>query len=283
MNYFHVDVFTEQAMNGNGLTIVFPEPELKSQTLLKITQEFKQFETIFIYPPNGDGSFPVRIFTIEEELAFAGHPILGAGAVLHSLIAKTLPTIDIHLCLPDKTVTVHSKTAASHFIVTMDQGIPQFIQKVPMKYYGEISGSLNINPALLDERFPIEVVSTGLPYLLVPIRYGIGEVKITLEKFGQFLETFGAKFVYVFEPDTLECRTWDNSGLNEDIATGSAAGPLCAYLVRNGFAKSDQVISISQGFFLNRPTIIKGWVDKETGHVLIQGSVALFGKGEIFV
>lgn len=283
MKYFHVDVFAEQAMNGNGLTVVFPERELPSETLLKIAQEFKQFETIFIYPPNEDGSFPVRIFTIEEELAFAGHPIIGAGAVLHSQIANTSPAIDIRLCLPAKTVTVHSEAAASGFNVTMNQGIPQFIRKVPREYYAEIAYSLNIKPASLDENFPIEVVSTGLPYLLVPLRQGIGEVKIKHQKFGQFLETLGAKFVYVFETDTLECRTWDNSGVNEDVATGSAAGPLCAYLVQNGFAEPDQVITISQGTFLNRPSLIKGWVHWETGHVLIQGNVVFFGKGEIFI
>lgn len=283
MKYFHVDVFAEQAMNGNGLTVVFPERELPSETLLKIAQEFKQFETIFIYPPNEDGSFPVRIFTIEEELAFAGHPIIGAGAVLHSQIANTSPAIDIHLCLPAKTVTVHSEAVASGFNVTMNQGIPQFIRKVPREYYAEIAHSLNIKPTFLAENFPIEVVSTGLPYLLVPLRQGIGEVKIKHQKFGQFLETFGAKFVYVFETDTLECRTWDNSGVNEDVATGSAAGPLCAYLVQNGLAEPDQIITISQGTFLNRPSLIKGWVHRKTGHVFIQGNVVFFGKGEIFI
>lgn len=281
MKYFHVDVFTEQAMNGNGLTVVFPERELESETLLKIAQEFKQFETIFIFPPNEDGNFPVRIFTIEEELAFAGHPILGAGAVLHSLSDQTVSKMKLGFLLPEKRVTVQSEYMGPHYVVTMDQGVPKFIKCVPKQYNNEIASSLNIHPTQLDERFPIEVVSAGLPYLLVPLRQGIGEVKIKHQKFGQFLETFGAKFVYIFETNTLECRTWDNSGVNEDVATGSAAGPLCAYLVRNGFAEPDQVISISQGSFLNRPSLIKGWVHRETGRVLIQGSVAFFGKGEI--
>lgn len=267
MKYYHVDVFTEQAMNGNGLTVVFPERELKSTTLLKIAREFKQFETIFIYPPKEDGSFPIRIFTIEEELAFAGHPILGAGAVLHSLGDQTFSKMKFGFLLPEKRVTVQSEYMGPHYVVMMDQGVPQFIKSVSKQYYNEIASSLNIHHTQLDERFPMEVVSTGLPYLLVPLRQGIGEVKIKHQKFGKFLETFGAKFVYIFETGTLECRTWDNSGVNEDVATGSAAGPLCAYLVRNGFAQPDQVISISQGSFLKRPSIIKGWVHRETGHV----------------
>lgn len=283
MRYYHIDVFSAEPMNGNGLTVVFPERELESETLLKIAQEFKQFETIFVFPPKEDGSFRVRIFTIEEELAFAGHPILGAGAVLHSLIDQTASKINIRFLLPEKTVEVESVNIDSHYVVTMNQGAPQFIQNVPQQYYAEITSSLNIEPTQLDHRFPLEVVSTGLPYLLVPIQHGIGEVKIKHEAFEEFLNTFGARFVYVFEPDTLECRTWDNSGLNEDVATGSAAGPLCAYLVRNGLATPNEVINISQGKFLNRPSIIKGWVEKEHGHVYIQGSVAFFTTGEILV
>ncbi len=282
VKYYHVDVFSAETMNGNGLTVVFPKRELETKTLLKITQEFKQFETVFIFPPNDDGSFNVRIFTIEEELAFAGHPILGAGAVLHSLIDHTASKMNLRFLLPEKAVTVQSESASNHYLVTMDQGLPQFVRSVPEQYYDGIASSLNLHPTQLDDRFPIEVVSTGLPYLLVPVRNGIGEVKIRHREFHRFLGAFGAKFAYVFETDTLECRTWDNSGINEDVATGSAAGPLCAYLIRNGFAEPNEVIAISQGRFLNRPSVIRGWVE-DNGHVFIQGDVAFFGKGEILV
>lgn len=283
MKYYHVDVFSSEPMNGNGLTVAFPEQKLESKTLLKIAQEFKQFETVYIFPQNDDGSYRVRIFTIEEELVFAGHPILGAGAVLHSLIDKTVRKMNICFLLPEKSTEVQSEYISPHYVVTMDQGIPKFIQNVDKQYYSEIANSLNIHQTQLDKEFPIEVVSTGLPYLLVPIRKGINEVKIKHEKFEKFLNIFGAKFVYVFETNTLECRTWDNYGINEDTATGSAAGPLCAYLVRNGFRKPNEIINISQGKYAKRPSLIKGWVDKENGHVFIQGSVTFFGAGKIFI
>ena len=283
MRYYHVDVFSSEPMNGYGLTVIFPEKEFESETLLKMAQELKQFETIFIFPQNDDGSFRVRIFTVEEELVFAGHPILGAGAVLHSLLDKNTSKMKIRFLLPEKNVEVQSEYIVSHYLVTMNQGVPQFIKEVGKQYYDEIASSLNMHPAQLDKEFPIEVVSTGLPYLLVPIRQGISEVQIKHEKFEQFLNAFGAKFVYVFETGTLECRTWDNSGINEDVATGSAAGPLSAYLVRNGFIKPNEVINISQGKYLKRPSIIKSWVEKETGQVYIQGSIVFFGMGEIFI
>jgi trans-2,3-dihydro-3-hydroxyanthranilate isomerase len=80
-----------------------------------------------------------------------------------------------------------------------------------------------------------------------------------------------SKICVCFETPTLECRTWDSSRMNEDVATGSAAGPLCAYLVRNGFAKPDQVINISQGKYIGRPSIIKGWVEKRMDMSIFKG------------
>jgi predicted PhzF superfamily epimerase YddE/YHI9 len=89
------------------------------------------------------------------------------------------------------------------------------------------------------------------------------------------------KFVYLFHPETLECRTWDNRGKVEDAATGSAAGPLCAYLVKNGFRQAGEVIRLHQGRYVNRPSIIEGWVSPN-GEVSIRGDVSFFAMGEIY-
>ena len=83
MQYFHVDVFAEKPLQGNGLTVVFPPLDMvKTAGLLALAQEFKQFESIFLYRKKL-GLARARIFTVEEELACAGHPLLGAAAVLH--------------------------------------------------------------------------------------------------------------------------------------------------------------------------------------------------------
>ena len=88
MHYEHVDVFSSKPLKGNGLTAVFPEQPLADELLLSIAQEFKQYETIYIFPQDEQGTFPCRVFTMEEELPFAGHPLLGAAAVIHKRFFK---------------------------------------------------------------------------------------------------------------------------------------------------------------------------------------------------
>jgi PhzF family phenazine biosynthesis protein len=133
--------------------------------------------------------------------------------------------------------------------------------------------------------YPIETVSTGLPYLLIPLKSNISNSKIMRNDFEDFLSAFKAKFVYVFDTKTLECRTWDNIAHTEDVATGSAAGPLCAYLVKHKIKTHNEVINLHQGRFVNRPSVITGWVSQNENveSVFITGKVSFFACGEVFV
>jgi len=282
MKYYHVDVFSEKPLSGNGLTVVFPDRPLGSDDMLRITQELKQFETIFIFDKDTQGTYPVRIFTVEEELSFAGHPTLGAGAVLHCLRFHS-EKAQIKVDLSGRQVFVSSEIKGDGYSVTMNQGAPAFIQEVDNCHYGEIASALGLQAGDIHTTLPLEVVSTGLHYLLVPLKHGIDRAKISISGFESFIGRFGAKFVYVFEPDTLECRTWDNNGITEDVATGSAAGPLCAYLVKHGMARPDEVINIRQGRFLHRPSVIKAWTTRASGEVFISGDVSFFAAGEIYL
>ncbi len=282
MKYFHVDVFSDKPLSGNGLTVVFPENPLSAEQMLSIAREFRQFETIFIFEKDANGAYPVRIFTMDEELMFAGHPIVGAGAVLHRLFHPLENAIDICLDLSGRTVMVSSSVRNRAYSVTMNQGIPKFIRQVEKSHHGDIAKALGLDFGDIHETWPVEVVSTGLPYLLVPLKQGISRARISTSGFESFLSRFGAKFVYVFDAVSLECRTWDNQGTTEDVATGSAAGPLCAYLVNNGFAKRNEIISIHQGRYVHRPSVIKTWTS-DTKEIFIQGDVAFFAAGELKV
>jgi len=86
----------------------------------------------------------------------------------------------------------------------------------------------------MHETLPLQVVSTGLPYLIIPVQSSLENVKVVTSELGQMLAEVGAKFAYILQVSQLEGRTWDNDGRVEDIATGSAAGPVGAYLIRHG-------------------------------------------------
>ena len=283
MQYYHVNVFSSKVLNGNGLTVVFPQKLLPDKQLLEIARELKQFETIFIYPSNSKGYYPARIFTVDEELQFAGHPIIGAGAVIHKLFFSEKNSIEIIFELGKRQIQINSEKKYDYYQVTMNQGEAKFIKIIDETFYGQIAEALNLQEPDIDKNYSIEVVSTGLPYLLVPLRRNISNCKITRKDFEGFLSGFEAKFVYVFDTNTLDCRTWDNFGNTEDIATGSAAGTLCAYLVKNSIKKQGEVIEIHQGKFINRPSVIKGWMSKKENpnDVLITGAVSFFASGMI--
>ena len=278
MDYFHVDVFSSGPMSGNGLSVVFPQKPPESGTMLKIAQEFRQFETAFVFSQSG-GAYPVRIFTMQEELPFAGHPVLGAAAVIHKTFHSFQTAARISIDLSGRTVSIESVCTDGLFVETMNQGTPAFLGEAAKSRYAQIAQALHLGVDDLDPKLPAQVVSTGLPYLLVPVRDHIGNACIRRAGFESFLAEFGAKFLYVFDPETLECRTWDNTGETEDVATGSAAGPLCAYLVRRGIQKEGEVIRLHQGRYTGRPSVIEGWM--RDGKVRIRGTVAFFASGTI--
>lgn len=282
MKYFHADVFSSKPLSGNGVTVVFIDKDLQSDILLKIAQELKQFETVFVYPKN-NGSFPIRIFTVQEEIPFAGHPILGTAAVIHNVLFPTEneKTIRFSFRQSGKELNLPSRSQKSFYSVEMNQGKASFINRLKNENLTEFLQFTKIQKDFIDDSLPIEVVSTGLPYLIIPLKKGIEDAVITKPGFESFLEKFGAKFSYFFQTDTLECRSWDNTGTFEDVATGSAAGPLLSYLVKHGRRQPQTEITLLQGRFCGRPSKIEGYINK-SGEVIIHGDVSLFAEGNIF-
>ncbi|MDC7124825.1 MAG: PhzF family phenazine biosynthesis protein [Spirochaetales bacterium] len=283
MEFYHVDVFSKEPLMGNGLSVVFVDTEIEDSILLKIAQEFKQFETIFIYPKE-NGVYPARIFTVEEELDFAGHPVIGAAGVI-SKREKDSSSKEVKLKIKNRILTTNVETESNYYKVSMNQGPATFISSLGISDINEIIRSLNLCTEEISKDYPIEVVSTGLKYLLLPVKdqASLAKARIVVSNFEEQLDRVGAKFVYIFEPQTLECRTWDNMGQVEDVATGSAAGPLCAYLVKNNFKDKGEPIIIKQGSFTGRPSIIKTFVEEKTDNVNIEGDVSFFAKGDLML
>jgi trans-2,3-dihydro-3-hydroxyanthranilate isomerase len=282
LTYRHVDVFAREPLSGNGLT-VFPDGGALSADLMqRLTQEMRQFESIFLSAEGESHTFRARIFTMEEELDFAGHPVLGAACVLHELSEPGASSAAWIIRLNAGDVSVATERGADGYTATMDQGRPVSQPPLGDEVARQYLAALNISPAMLADGLPLQVVSTGLPYLIVPLRAGLTEARIVQPGFGELLAKIGAQFVYVLDVGAVEGRTWDNDGRVEDVATGSAAGPTGAYLVHHGRAQAGTEIVIHQGSFVGRPSEIVVRVEgrpDQIDSVLVRGEVRMVASG----
>ena len=282
--YRHVDVFSKNPFSGNGLS-VFPESSgLPVQIMQRITQEMRQFESIFLHVEPSSSLVRASIFTMEEELDFAGHPVLGAACVLHEQMAENHQQAEWLFHLKAGIVAVTTRRQEGYYTATMDQGIPIFGAIASEEMQQQVLSALNLSAEALYTYMPMQMVSTGLPYLLIILKDDLEKARIIHPDFEGLLAQVGAKFVYVFHLPTMEGRTWDNMGRVEDIATGSAAGPLRAYLVKYGKAQSGTQIILHQGSFLRRPSQITVQVTS-TSHAItsvqVSGDVAMVAHGVI--
>lgn len=277
----HVDVFSRTPLAGNGLTVFPDASNLDTATMQALTQEMRQFESIFLTPPNKPGPVRARIFTMEEELDFAGHPILGAAAVLHELVGDEEP-LRFSLELNTKTVSVDSRREAGHYAMSMDQGAPEFGEPIEGEIADRLLAALNLGREHLAPDLPLRMVSTGLPYLVVPLASGLERVRVTAPGFEEMLSQVGAKFSYPLDVTAREGRSWDNMGTVEDIATGSAAGPAGAYLVRHGLAQPEEEITIRQGRFCGRDSEIRVRIEGDAAspsRAIVGGDVVMLASG----
>jgi len=279
-----VDVFTDLPMTGNGLAVVQSAVALDTSLMQSVTQELRQFETIFLTDV-GAGGANARIFTEQEELAFAGHPVLGAAAVLHWEQAATSDLARWELRIGVRTLTVQTRRRPGSQVIDadMDQGAATVVATVTAAQAGEFAAALGVGPDEVRRDLPCQVVTTGLPYLLLPVTApGLAACRVAAPDLAERLAAVGADFVYVLDPDRPEGRTWDNGGAVEDVATGSAAGPAGAYLIDQGRCPADRPIRLHQGRFVGRPSVIDVRRD-EAGSMWVGGPVVPFSHGVLTV
>ncbi|MCW8903845.1 PhzF family phenazine biosynthesis protein [Sedimenticola sp.] len=278
---FHlIDVFTPEPLSGNGLSVFLLEEYPPDHVMQSITREMRQFESIFIRQSEDAYRFHARIFTLEEELPFAGHPVIGAAALLHSKLFSNEENARLEFVIQQRVIKVISKRQDQSYIAEMDQGTSAFGPDISEKASASFLHALNLDLPDRVPDLPLQVVSTGLPYLIVPIRSNLENTRIVVADFEARLAGVGAKFVYVFDINRFEGRTWDNEGRVEDVATGSAAGPMAAYLVRHGLASAGVELRLSQGTFVHRPSEIHAMVHSRAElTVTIGGEVRIVGNG----
>ncbi|MGF6691111.1 PhzF family phenazine biosynthesis protein [Pseudomonas sp. D(2018)] len=276
MEYWQVDVFAERVLAGNGLA-VFPDCSGLSPTAMQeLTRELRQFESIFLAPLEAPNAFSARVFTVEEELPFAGHPILGAAALLHHLHGGKSDANWL-LQLPEKQVRIATRRQGKGFYAEMDQGVAAFGQVLDDSTADAFAAAFGSER---DGRYTAQVVSTGLPYLLLPVTAAGLEAAKQRELLDDALAGIGAAFVFLMDVDAREGRTWDPLGVVEDIATGSAAGPVAAWRVAQGLERADQPFALAQGRFLGRSSRLDVCVTT-AGNVLVGGEVQLLAHARL--
>jgi PhzF family phenazine biosynthesis protein len=290
MDFQHADVFAEAPFTGNSVTVFMTGGRpLPAGQMLAITQEFRHFESIFLAPGADGTRWRARVFDQIEELDFAGHPLLGAAAVLHDRLGGG-PARQWTIELPAKTVTVQTTRDAAGFRGTLDHGRPEFGRVIAGAEVAPVLDGLGLSEADLVPGLDPAVVSTGLRYLVIPVTAAaLARVAITAADFAGRLAAVGAQYSYLLDPDALEGRHWTNDGAVEDVATGSAAGTAGAYLARAGRVALNQPFVLHQGRFTGRPSQLQveprggggqgGNVDVET--VLVGGHVAMVATGSL--
>jgi trans-2,3-dihydro-3-hydroxyanthranilate isomerase len=283
LDFYHVDVFSKRPFSGNGLTVFTNANDLSSAEMLLITQEMRQFESLF-FTNIAEDEITARVFTTEEELDFAGHPILGAAAVLHFSTRQSKRNCSWRFRLNKGLVTVETELQDGITSAIMNQGTPEFGVTLGGEDTNTILKALNLSIGDLYPGHYPEVISTGLPYVLVPLQQNGLKAKIVVEDMEEMLAKFGAKFIGIVEVPSLTIRTWNNSGTVEDIATGSLAGPVGAWLAKYGYKNKNERFVLKQGGNLGRPSelfveITQGADNNDC--IYVGGHVVHIGKGTI--
>lgn len=282
MHYFHVDVFSPRPFSGNSLAVFPDAARLSNAQMAAVTKEMRHFESIFLSRDGaGDGLWRARVFDLVEELDFAGHPVIGAACVLHALHGRAdSEKWSMRLKARTVEITTHRR-GPGRYAGVLDQGAPSFLGRPDTK---DVASWFSLNEEDLDADLPPEVVSTGLRYLILPVRSGALERARIALNLDTPLAALGAQFAYLLDASALEARHWNNDGVVEDVATGSGAGCAAAYLRRHGRIRDGEEAVLRQGRFTGRPsqmTISAHGRREDIRSVRVGGEVAFVATGRL--
>ncbi len=256
--FVQVDVFADAPFAGNPLA-VFPQAQgLSADEMQAVAREMNLSETTFVTPPEGEGQLRVRIFTPELELPFAGHPSVGTACVAVQLrlveAASDMVPVVLELGVGPTVVDVQLRGGAPVAGV-VHQGPAKLGAVAPR---AEAAAVLGLSEEDLHPELSPRVVSTGLAYTIVPLRdaEALAGAAIVTARARDFETRFAELYPFAFVGDDpwVEARgLFPFSGIPEDPATGSAAGPLAAYLHDVGLLPTGKTRVVLQGRHIRRP------------------------------
>lgn len=273
LKFYQADVFTAQPFGGNPVAI-FPDAQgLTDDQLQQIAREMNLSETVFVFPPSDPAAIVrLRIFTPTQEIPFAGHPVVGTMHVLAQLgliatpepVTRVVQECNIGL-FPVDVLMRDGKVMR----VVMTQPTPQFLERIDdTEDLYMVAAALGIpKHTITNNKWSLEVVSTGLPVLIVPVRTltAVRSINPDPSAIVDLCGRFGANGIMAFTTMTVEpfsnvhARMFAPAiGIPEDPATGSASGALGAYLVQHRIVEVGPMteIVIEQGYEIDRPSRI---------------------------
>src|SRR5437763_452547 len=288
--FVHVDVFTRRAFGGNQLAVFTDARGLSAAQMQAIAREMNFAESTFVLPPEDPGAdVKVRIFTPSRELPFAGHPTVGTGYVLG--IERGQRRVALELAVG--TLGVECEPGDGRIgSARMEQPLPRFR---PVEADSTaLAASVGLSPDDVAAGSPPEFGSAGVEFLYLPLR-SLDAVRRARADLDAMKRVFGDSDHPAAYPFSMEAESPDAAaharmfslllgpGLKEDPATGSAAGPLGAYLVRHGLSRPGALL-IEQGYEMKRPSQLEVQVELAGGdvsRVRVGGGVVRVAEGEL--
>jgi len=286
MEFFIVDVFTVgRKYTGNQLAVYLGNPP--APLMQQLAKEINFSETTFVTSDAPeDGGYNVRIFMPEVEVDFAGHPVLGTAYVIQrELIGHPVDSLNLNLAVGQIPVTF-----GADGLLWMRQNPPIFGHRFSA---GELAQILNVGEEDIDARYPIQEVSTGMAFVLVPMA-SLDAVKrawVNLDRLRAILGAHDAIAPAIFCAETLNpendihVRVLDDIyGAPEDPATGSANGCIAAYMVEHSWLGADSIaIRSEQGYQIGRPSLLHLRAARVDGEIVIRvgGRVEMVAQGQL--
>lgn len=285
--FYLVDVFAEQKYTGSPLAVVRGASSLSADEMHQIACEMNAGETAFIADRARGGAYTVRIFSPSGELPFEADPVLGAAYIIQREIMGQVSS-EMVIKLPSAPVKVSRRADDT---VWLQHNMAAFGEVFERE---RVAALLNIHPADLDERYPVRVASTGLPFVIAPVTTLAALQAVTVERAAShdFLAEAEARGVLVFASGTvhhgndLSARIFTDfhGSAVEDAASGSATGCLGAYLLHHDYYQKPIInLRVEQGYSVSRPSLVLLRASMDDGRIQchVGGKVMMIAKGNL--
>lgn len=277
-------------LKGNSLAVFLDGRALNDLEMQSLAKEMNLSETTFILPRDAgterERGVRVRIFTVHEELPFAGHPTLGTAFALRGHSGAQEIVLDLNV---GKVPVRFEDTSGQPPFGEMRQVDPVFGMEHDRDEVARVTG-LQVDD--FDASLPIQTVSTGVPFTVTPLKSlsVMQSLRLDLKRASAYLEPTGGKFFYFVTRETVDREARLHARMlfynGEDPATGSAAGCTAVWMVAHGVAQPDERVLIEQGLEMNRPSRIFVLASRNNNRVVnvrVGGNAVEVMRGEVFL